>query len=126
MMIVGRRDLSLVRERYEQRSNQAIQYALDEIQQSALAQYVKHIYLYGSCARREQTYESDVDLLLILDQQFGMQENKNEMILDLKRQMSKIDETLPTIEIKVILEDSWREASGLFLQNVRKEGKELL
>ena len=61
VMIVSGKNSPRVRELYSERSRRAIEYAVREIRASAVAPYVSKLYLYGSCAREEQTYRSDVD-----------------------------------------------------------------
>ena len=46
------------------RQRNAAEYALRAIQSSCIKPYIKTIYLYGSCARGEEKYSSDVDLFL--------------------------------------------------------------
>lgn len=46
------------------RQRDAAEYALRTIQSSCIRPYIKTIYLYGSCARGEEKYSSDVDLFL--------------------------------------------------------------
>ena len=36
-------------------------YALSQLKSSKVYPYIRHVYLYGSCARKMQSYESDVD-----------------------------------------------------------------
>lgn len=36
----------------------------------------RRIYLFGSCARRSETVDSDVDLLIVEDQRFGPERNR--------------------------------------------------
>ena len=47
-----------------QRQRTAAEYALKVIQSSCIKPYIQSIYLYGSCARGEEKYSSDVDLFL--------------------------------------------------------------
>lgn len=49
------------------RHAESLQYALDILLGDVYRPYIKAIYLYGSCARCEQTESSDVDLFLFLD-----------------------------------------------------------
>ena len=63
-MIVGRKEKALGV--YKKRSLISINYAIAQIKQSKIAPFVQDLYLYGSCARNEQDYDSDVDLLLEL------------------------------------------------------------
>ena len=52
------------------RQRNAAEYALRAIQSSCIKPYIKTIYLYGSCARGEEKYSSDVDLFLELSESF--------------------------------------------------------
>lgn len=124
-MLIGKKSHTSIRKKYEQRSNAAVKIALDKIRQAELAPYVKHVYLYGSCARKEQTYESDVDLLLELDPSFESFADKTESIIELKKSISAIDSSLPQIELKIVIGDNWKKAKSLFFINVNREGVEL-
>ena len=53
-----------------QRQRTAAEYALKVIQSSCIKPYIQSIYLYGSCARGEEKYSSDVDLFLELSESF--------------------------------------------------------
>ena len=44
------------------RHQRAIDYALYQSKHSALEKYITNIFLYGSCARNEAKWSSDVDL----------------------------------------------------------------
>ena len=72
------------------------------------------MYLYGSCARKEQTYESDVDLLLEMDPSFNSFEDKTESIIELKKSLSATDSSLPEIELKIVIGDDWKKSKSLF------------
>lgn len=113
-MFIGKKNHTSIRKKYEQRSNAAVKIALDKISQAALAPYVKHVYLYGSCARKEQTYESDVDLLLEMDPSFNSFADKTESIIELKKSLSATDSSLPEIELKIVIGDDWKKSKSLF------------
>lgn len=53
-----------------ERHNQALYHALGVIKKSAIAPFVKELYLYGSCARKEEEWDSDVDLFMELKEDF--------------------------------------------------------
>ena len=122
-MFVGRMSNNAVRRIYRNRTQKAIEFAMMEIKKSKISSYIRHIYLYGSCARDEQTYESDVDLFIELDPSFRQVKNKTEVVLEVKERLTKIDRSLPDVEIKVVIGDQWKHENGLFYQNVKKEGK---
>ena len=49
------------------RHDKALRLAEQKILCSRLARYVKELYIYGSAARGAEKWNSDVDLLLVLD-----------------------------------------------------------
>lgn len=108
-MLIGSRRSSTVREVYQNRSRRAINSAIDEIKKSPIFSYVRHVYLYGSCARAEQRFESDVDLLIELDTSFDAVSQKSDLILDLKRRLSGADDSLPDIEAKIVIGNQWKQ-----------------
>lgn len=121
-MIVGSRNNRRVRDLYGKRSSAATAFALDRIRKSGLAPYVRDVYLYGSCARQEQTYESDVDLLIELDAAFGDHPERSGLISGLKQELSGADEILPQTELKFVIGKDWKNSSSLFFTNIRREG----
>ena len=52
--------------KYE-RHIRAIEYALNIIRNSRFAPYCRGVYLFGSCARHTERFNSDIDLLLVVD-----------------------------------------------------------
>lgn len=121
-MIVGKKSDVRIRKLCNNRSNQAIDYAIDQIRKSKIACYMSGIFLYGSCARNEQTYESDVDLLIELQPSFRAREKRIELISELVGRLSDIDDGLPKIDIKFVIGDEWRTDEHIFYQNVRRDG----
>ena len=47
----------------------ALDYAINKIKKSPLLVYINDLILYGSCARGEEKFGSDVDLLLCLNEE---------------------------------------------------------
>lgn len=104
---------------YQGKSQKSIEHALLTIKSSPLANYVDKIYLYGSCARGEQTKDSDVDLLLQLKPDTP---NLKEDILDLIGRAVPANIELPEIDLKVVIGDEWREKNSLYFNNIKREG----
>lgn len=120
-MIVGKRNKHSVKHIYQSRSNQSVQYAIAKIIESPLAEMVDHVYLYGSCARGTQNYSSDVDLLLQLNENGNMDLGK-EYVTKLKGEVTPTDITLPEVDLKVVIGESWKENSMLYYKRIKEEG----
>lgn len=121
-MITGKR--CRVYDLYAKRSEDSIKYAMSKILASPVAPYVKHLFLYGSCVRKEQKYASDVDLFMVLDNAFDIQKNKADVIF-LKGEVTPTDDDLPEVDLKVVIGDSWKDNQMLYYQNIKKEGVDL-
>lgn len=81
-------------------------------------QRLRGLYLYGSYARGEQERESDVDLLIVLDQigAYGAEiDHTSELIssLSLRHGIS--------VSRVFVTQEAWRESRGGFLSRVRRE-----
>lgn len=124
-MLVGNKNSADVRKLYKERSDKAVDYALSEIKKADIAPYVRQVYLYGSCARNEQSYGSDVDLLLELDEAFESVERKAAMISELRGRLSQLDDSLPEIEVKLVIGNKWKTDNTIFFTNIRKDGEKL-
>ena len=123
-MIVSGKNSPRVRELYSERSRRAIEYAVREIRASAVAPYVSKLYLYGSCAREEQTYRSDVDLMLELKPTFDISALRDEIIL-LKSRVNPPQSDMPEIDLKVVVGDEWKDEDTLYFENIKKEGRDI-
>lgn len=77
------------------RHSDALCYALRQIKCDRFKKYVKAIYLYGSCARGDERYNSDVDLFLVLEEDTPVK-----VVRELKTVVTSKDYTLPCVEIK--------------------------
>lgn len=120
-MIVGRRKKGGSSSQIRERSQKSIDFALDKIKRSEIAPYVRKLYLYGSCARGEQEYNSDVDLLLELDSSFD-EKRYREKIIILKGSVTPPDLNMPEVDLKIVIGDTWKNSPMLYYQNVKKEG----
>lgn len=109
---------------YQLHSSKSIEYAVNVIRKSSIAPFVKALYLYGSCARGEQTYGSDVDLFLELQPDFDTKKYKDDVIL-LKGRVSPTDINMAEVDLKVVVGDDWRRNQMLYYQNILKEGVDI-
>lgn len=100
----------------------ALQYALDQIKKSGLSQFIEKIYLYGSCARGEEEWDSDVDLLVQLREEARKYPETKKQILLLKGAVSTDEIADPEADVKFVFGSEWENSSMLYYANVKKEG----
>ena len=84
--------------------------------------YVEDVILYGSCARKEQNYSSDIDLLLVLSEEFRKNENLMIPLLKLKSQIMTDDIEDPEIDLKIVIGSDWKMNPMQYYKNVKKDG----
>lgn len=101
-----------MRERHEKAMNLAIQ----ELKQCKGFIYVKKIYLYGSCARGEEKYNSDVDLMICVQE-----DTPKKVYRELRCAANIGDYTLPEVNVEFTNSDRF-SFSRQFDCNVRKDG----
>lgn len=123
-MIVSGKNSPKIRGIYKERSEKAIKYARRQIEESPVAPYVSKLYLYGSCAREEQTYQSDVDLMLELKPAFDVEKLRDEIIL-LKSRVNPSRADMPEVDLKVVIGDGWKNENTLYFENIKREGKNI-
>ena len=78
----------------------------------------------GSCARGEQTYKSDVDLLVEFSEDIDPIKCGPD-IIQLKGDISPSSLEFPEVDMHVVIGDGWRNSKKLYHQNVRREGIEI-
>jgi predicted nucleotidyltransferase len=105
------------------RHQQALEYALKQIEQSPIFPHISSIILFGSCAREEQNFESDVDLFLVLDISRDDFQNIKQDIIYLRGTISPVEATAPEIDVKIALGNSWKTDNSTIYHFIRKDGK---
>lgn len=103
----------------------ALHVAKERIFQSKLADYAKELYLYGSMARGEVNWDSDIDLLLILDFPEHDRKTLKKEILFLKGSLTEDDIDAPEVDLKVVFGDEWKTSNQTYYRNVLEEGEKL-
>lgn len=105
------------------RHDLALQSAKQKILRSKLSLYAKELYLYGSAARGEVSWDSDIDLLLLLDpSQKNSRELKREIIY-LKGSLTDEEVDAPEVDLKVVFGNGWRTSTQTYYKNIVQEGK---
>lgn len=98
------------------RHSRSLKYALSVLGDE-FREYVEEIYLYGSFARGEQRYHSDIDLLI------KVKEDTTPRIMRLMRtKVIPDDFTLPEVELKFFTGKVF-SSSYRFNENLRRDGK---
>ena len=104
------------------RHQRAIDYALYQLKHSALEKYITNIFLYGSCARNEAKWSSDVDLCVILKPSVQEISNYHQIVHQIKGTISEDELYSVETDIKFIVGDECKNDSSLYLKNIRKDG----
>lgn len=80
---------------------------------------IKSVILYGSYVRNEQTKDSDIDVLVVVDQNqnpFEVRESLNDLLFDILLEEKEL------ISVMVVPEHLFKNYNSPFMQNVKKEG----
>lgn len=99
-------------------------YAISKIKNSPVSSYVSNLYLYGSCSRHEETYRSDVDLFLEINENAPIKDIRDELII-LKSAVTPTKSDLPEVDLKNVIGDKWKSNNMLYYKNVKREGVSL-
>ncbi len=95
---------------------------VDQVKAHLHEQYgdgIKRVILYGSHARGEATEDSDIDVLVLVDQSLNYREvddSLNDLLYDI------ILEEHELVSVIVLPEDHFESRNLPFMLNVRKEG----
>lgn len=123
-MIIGRKKTVRNNSLLGERSAKSIRYAMERIKKSALAPYAKNLYLYGSCARQSQSYLSDVDLFLVVDDTCDARLFHEEIFI-LRGSVIPEDTSLPEVDLYAVRGEAWRDNKLEYYRNIEKEGIEI-
>ena len=96
------------------RHEKSLKYALD-ILKDKYKEYVDSIYLYGSYARKDHKYSSDVDLFICVREQTSAR-----VIANMRSDVVNDDYTLPEVEL-MISKSGLKSPSNCFDKNLKKE-----
>ena len=105
-----------------ERHTKAIDYALSKIKESPLSKFVKEVVLFGSVARNEERYDSDIDLLLVLDEQARAYKRD---ILNLRGNISSDELADAEADLKITFNENWRDSMETIFLCIRKDGVKL-
>lgn len=95
----------------------ALEQALRKIVGSEYAGRIHSIYLFGSCARLQQKYSSDVDLFVCVNDMDGRSQRR------LRTLVEPDDIGLPEVELKFGSITDLETSDDIFYRNIRRDGK---
>lgn len=108
------------------RQRKAFEYALDQLKTSPVYPFVRRIILYGSCARKEEKWDSDVDLFVEIDPLIKEDLPDYKTCLLSLRSLVNTPQILdPETDLHIELNNDWEDNGGLFYEFVKKEGIEI-
>lgn len=100
----------------ECRHEKALKFALQQLK-GTFNQYILGIYLYGSYARGEQKYNSDVDLFV-----YVRPDTPTTIMAKMKSSVISDDYTLPDVELKISKTD-FNDFNDRFSINLRRDAR---
>lgn len=81
------------------------------------AEHLQGVFLFGSQARNEQTPDSDIDVLVVSDQEFEIKKEKFEFVVKTKNEIMQSIQSDP----KLFLFSALREAKPIFNESLLQE-----
>lgn len=107
------------------RHNAALDYALEQMKKSDISPFIEAVYLFGSCARGQEKWESDVDLLVQLAPSFLQYPELKRKLYLLRAEASTDNLYDVEADIKFVIGTEWESSAMLFYENIKREGKQL-
>lgn len=105
------------------RHETALAYALGVIEGSPLVDFVKELYLYGSFARGDYKYSSDIDLFLVMEEDGKKYHSE---IMQLKSDVTDAENFEGVeVDLKVTFGDAWKESNQFYHKNIRRDGRNI-
>lgn len=101
----------------EERHKEAIEYAVKILTGASYRKYIKKIYLFGSCAKRQNKYTSDVDLLVECDETLTPETARRMRVAVMPDELD-----MPEIDLKFVKGTAWRAREDRFSKNLAREG----
>lgn len=123
----------------QSRQKAALEYAVKYLHISEISKHISDVILYGSVARGEERFKSDVDILIILNDDFPetyeAKKNIRRVISDLAdpwemfnivekhygKTKNKPDE-MAEVEVRVITRRAYETADNTFYKTIKGEG----
>lgn len=106
----------------KKRHEEALSETLCGIKKSFISDYVKAIYLYGSYVRGDYSWDSDIDLLMVLREDALKNRKVKKEIIWLKGNLTGEELDAPEIDLKVVFGDEWQKSTDIYYKTILEEG----
>lgn len=106
-----------------ERHQRALDYAIEQIKKSSIYQFVNALYLYGSCSRGSENWDSDVDLFLELNEDFALHPEFRWDMRVLQGAVSSDELYDVETDLKIVVGKAWLLDNSIYYENIRKEGR---
>lgn len=97
--------------------------AIDKIKKSKVVPYIVDVLLYGSCARDEQTEDSDVDIAMILSDEISTIKNYTSMLADLRGAVMSTGYMNPDVDLHFVFQSELDDEESTFIFCLKMDGK---
>ena len=106
------------------RHTEALHQALQVILSSDITSSINEIILYGSAARDQLKYESDIDLLVVFNEQLRGNNDFYRKIRKLRSDLTDLDfGYFLQIDMRSSFGDTWKTSKSAYYYQIRVDGK---
>lgn len=107
---------------YNDRFTNGIKYVIDYINNSEVSAFIKGVYLFGSVAKGNNRFDSDIDILIYFSDNIKQIPDYKRKIRMIKSDLSYINDDIPEIDVKIFIGDDWLTDMSQFCCEIRKDG----
>ena len=100
----------------------SIKYALNKLINSDIVSYIDDVVLYGSLARGNNRSNSDIDILLVLDESVKNIANYQKVINKLRGSISTSNINDPENDLHVVYGNDYKKINNAYYSNILKDG----
>lgn len=119
---MNEKETTILQNLHYQPQKEALSFALDVISQSPLYPFLQRIILFGSCARGEERFDSDVDLLLVFDAEIKNVPDYRRMYRVLRVAASSDELYAAETDLKLAIGNAWEASNETIYHCIRKDG----
>ena len=100
----------------------AIKLAMSTLCDVSFFEHILAIYLFGSCARGEESFSSDVDIMVEVNISYvDMSKEERHDFLMLVSELNVSSDTRAAIDLKLVEDNVWNNSNSLFYSRVRRD-----